>query len=136
MDHREPERRYLLERWRVKLELPSLIWRVVLSWANGAANRRRWSKCCLMLLGMYALHFKEHIILRWNDWGSCNSRYYAPTTIFVDEVDALASRNDDNHHDAARRFKSELLVQLDGILGINERIVLLATTNSPWYRSF
>lgn len=77
------------------------------------------------------VHFKEHITSV--DWESRNFRYYAPTTIFVDEVDALASRHDDNHHDAARRFKSELLVQLDGILGVNERIVILAATNSPWY---
>lgn len=60
-------------------------------------------------------------------------RYYAPSTIFVDEIDAVAYRHDDTHHDASRRFKSELLTQLDGILTSSQQILVLASTNSPWY---
>lgn len=45
----------------------------------------------------------------------------------------MASRNNDAHHDASRRFKSELLTHLDGILTSNEQILVLAATNSPWY---
>ncbi|XP_022918170.2 katanin p60 ATPase-containing subunit A-like 2 [Onthophagus taurus] len=59
------------------------------------------------------------------------AKYYEPTTIFIDEVDAIASKYEDGH-DASRRFKSELLIQMDGILNGDEQVFVLATTNAPW----
>ncbi|KAK9506459.1 hypothetical protein O3M35_008396 [Rhynocoris fuscipes] len=61
------------------------------------------------------------------------ARHQAPSTIFIDELDSLASKRDcPNEHEASRRLKSELLVQLDGILQGNDNVFFLTTSNLPW----
>ena len=64
------------------------------------------------------------------------ARYYAPSTIFIDEVDALMgardAAGDGEGGEASRRMKSELLIQLDGLAKGEEMVFVLCASNLPW----
>ncbi len=70
------------------------------------------------------------------------ARHYAPSTIFFDEIDSIMGHrggvqgsmagNEGSEHEGSRRMKTEILIQMDGLLGNNSDIFVLAASNLPW----
>jgi len=63
------------------------------------------------------------------------ARHHQPSTIFIDELDSLMSARGggDGEHEGSRRMKTELLIQMDGLLrDATDQVFLLAASNLPW----
>ena len=67
------------------------------------------------------------------------ARFYAPSTIFIDEIDSLLSERSTNEHESSRKVKTQFFTEIDGIVtstGTAEnpvpRVFILAATNRPW----
>lgn len=62
------------------------------------------------------------------------ARESAPSIVFIDEIDALCSSRGDNESEAARRIKTEFLVQMQGVGTGNgeKRVLVLGATNLPY----
>ena len=74
------------------------------------------------------------------------ARFYAPSTIFIDEVDSVGTKRHDGEHEASKKLLAEMLVQMDGISESNSGtncefnnennkpkfVMVLGATNLPW----
>jgi katanin p60 ATPase-containing subunit A1 len=73
------------------------------------------------------------------------ARYHAPSTVFLDEIDSIlgARGGEGQEHEASRRMKTELLIQMDGMVSggsgssrtsssQQQQVFVMAASNTPW----
>ncbi|KAM7039986.1 vacuolar protein sorting-associated protein 4A isoform 1-T1 [Acridotheres tristis] len=60
------------------------------------------------------------------------ARQHKPSIIFIDEVDSMCGSRNENESEAARRIKTEFLVQMQGVGNSSDGILVLGATNIPW----
>lgn len=61
------------------------------------------------------------------------ARFYAPTTLFIDEIDAVAGGGDNNNND--RKVLTQMLTSMDGANADpkeDKKVVVIGATNRPW----
>jgi len=61
------------------------------------------------------------------------ARDEAPSIVFIDEVDSIATVRGEKEMGGERRIKTQLLIEMDGMKSTKEqRVVILGATNRPW----
>lgn len=134
----------------VPLEYPELFSGGVTSWSSvlmhgppGTGKTMLAKALCSELKGKFAFFnvASSTIISKWRGESEKLIRVlfevaklYAPSIIFIDEIDGLTSMRDSNNdHEATKRFKNEFLTLIDGVGNEdNNGVFLLANTNLPW----
>jgi katanin p60 ATPase-containing subunit A1 len=74
------------------------------------------------------------------------ARFYAPSTIFIDEVDSVGTKRGEGENEASKKVLAEMLVQMDGVSEMNSEedeknnnkemkpkfVMVMGATNLPW----
>ncbi|XP_030957082.1 protein SUPPRESSOR OF K(+) TRANSPORT GROWTH DEFECT 1-like [Quercus lobata] len=61
------------------------------------------------------------------------ARESAPSIIFIDKIDSLCGQHEGgNESEASRHFKTELLAQMQGVGHNDQKVLILAATNTPY----
>lgn len=61
------------------------------------------------------------------------ARSLKPCVLFFDEVDALGASRNDMRHSAGKQLINQFLLEMDGMEGDNDGVLVLAATNAPWH---
>ena len=69
---------------------------------------------------------------RYKFWNSTHFLIKHLSIIFIDEIDSLVSSRSDNESEAARRIKTEFLVQMQGV-GVDNDGVLGNILDISWF---
>lgn len=61
------------------------------------------------------------------------ARRRAPAVLFFDEVEAVGGSRQQMRNTAGRSLVNQLLAQMDGASGKNDKVLVMAATNAPWH---
>lgn len=61
------------------------------------------------------------------------ARKRAPAVLFFDEVEAIGGSRQQIRGRPGQTLVNQLLAELDGVAGRNERLLVMAATNAPWF---
>jgi len=61
------------------------------------------------------------------------ARQKAPGIIFIDEIDALGGSRQTSSYSSTKMLVNQLLSEMDGMDSINDQILVIGATNSPWF---
>lgn len=61
------------------------------------------------------------------------ARRRAPAVLFFDEVEAIGGSRQQMRGRVGQTLVNQLLSELDGVAGRNERLLVMAATNAPWF---
>ncbi len=61
------------------------------------------------------------------------ARRRAPAVLFFDEVEAIGGSRQQIRGRPGQTLVNQLLAELDGVAGSNERLLVMAATNAPWF---
>tara|TARA_Y100000310_G_scaffold344510_1_gene457652 strand:+ start:4552 stop:8346 length:3795 start_codon:yes stop_codon:yes gene_type:complete len=75
--------------------------------------------------GIFAHNSEENIRKKFED-----AEKNSPSIIFIDEIDAIASKREESHGEVERRVVAQLLALMDG-LNARGKVVVIAATNIP-----
>ena len=61
------------------------------------------------------------------------ARSKSPCVLFIDEVDALAGNRTEFRGNTGRSVINQLLSEMDGVENVNDGLLIIGATNTPWY---
>ncbi len=61
------------------------------------------------------------------------ARQHAPCVLFFDELEAIGGSRQQMRHSPGKSLVNQLLAEMDGVVGANDRVLVMAATNAPWH---